>query len=95
MSEQNIISDWLREHGDPEVEQFVKKNLLLTEKIHARLKEIGWSRARLAREVGKKPPEVSKWLSGMHNLTLRSLVKLELALGIDLIENTQTPPTKQ
>ena len=36
------------------------------------------------------PSEVSKWLSGMHNLTRRNIVKMEEALGIhiDGFENT-------
>lgn len=39
----------------------------------------------LARRMGKRESEVSKWLSGKHNLTLRSLAKLEAALGADII----------
>lgn len=36
------------------------------------------------------PSEVSKWLSGMHDLTRRNIVKMEEALGIhiDGFENT-------
>jgi hypothetical protein len=35
--------------------------------------------------MGKKPSEVSKWLTGMQNLTLKSIIKMELALGVELI----------
>jgi len=84
MSE-NMISGWLQEHGDPEIEKFVTKNLTIAEKVRLALQEKGWSKTQLAEAMGKKPSEVSKWLSGMHNLTLKSIVKIETALGIDLI----------
>jgi transcriptional regulator with XRE-family HTH domain len=35
----------------------------------------------LAKRMGKQESEVSKWVSGEHNFTLRSLAKLEAALG--------------
>jgi transcriptional regulator with XRE-family HTH domain len=45
----------------------------------------GWKSQDLAKEMGKKPSEVSKWLTGMQNLTLKSIIKMELALGVELI----------
>ena len=35
----------------------------------------------LAVAMEKSEAEVSKWLNGMHNLTLRSIAKLQVALG--------------
>ncbi|MBK7427976.1 MAG: helix-turn-helix transcriptional regulator [Saprospiraceae bacterium] len=40
---------------------------------------------QLADAMGQSPLEVSKWLGGLHNLTLENIVKMETALGIDLI----------
>lgn len=81
----NIIDTWLEEHGDPEVDRLVERNLAITEKIHALLKERGLSQKEFADMLGKKPPEVSKWLSGTHNLTTKSIVKMEIVLGVDII----------
>lgn len=39
----------------------------------------------IARMLGKKPSEISKWLSGEHNLTLKSLIMLEVVLEEDII----------
>ncbi|MBK8153775.1 MAG: hypothetical protein IPK61_12500 [Saprospiraceae bacterium] len=36
--------------------------------------------------MDKKPSEISKWLSGEHNFTLRSLAKLSAELGEPLME---------
>jgi transcriptional regulator with XRE-family HTH domain len=83
--EGNMITDWLDQYGDPEIEIFVEKNLAITDKVLSVLEAKGWSKGQLAIAMGKTPSEVSKWLSGMHNLTLKSIIKMEAALGIDLI----------
>jgi transcriptional regulator with XRE-family HTH domain len=85
MKKNRIISDWLDQHGDPEIDAFIEKNLAITEKVRLALETKGWSKGQLAEAMGKSPSEVSKWLSGMHNLTLKSIIKMEAALGIDLI----------
>lgn len=87
-----MISDWLDQYGNPEIDQFVKKNLAITEKVRKVLETKGWSKAKFAEKMDKNPSEVSKWLSGMHNLTLKSIIKMEIALGIDLMH---TSPIKE
>lgn len=88
----NNISDWLKENGDPEIESFIKKNLAISEKVRLAMEKKGWKSQDLAQAMGKSPSEVSKWLSGMHNLTLKSIIKMEQALGISLLH---TEPVKQ
>lgn len=83
--ENNIISDWLDQNGDPEIEKYIENNLAITEKIRIALEQRGWKALDLAKAMNKSPSEVSKWLSGTHNLTLKSMTKLEIALNIDLI----------
>lgn len=82
----NSISSWLKEHGDPEIDKFVEKNLAITEKVRVALEDKDWKSQDLAKAMNKSPSEVSKWLSGMHNLTLKSIIKMEMALGVDLIQ---------
>lgn len=82
----NSISSWLKEHGDPEIDTFINKNLAITEKVRLAMEDKGWKSQDLAKAMDKNPSEVSKWLSGMHNLTLKSIIKMEMALGIDLIQ---------
>jgi transcriptional regulator with XRE-family HTH domain len=86
------ISDWLDQYGDPEIDRFVEKNLEITEKVRNALILKGWNKGDLANAMGKSPSEVSKWLSGMHNLTLKSIIKMEMALDIEL--STCTPISK-
>ncbi len=81
----NMIDNWLDKYGDPEINQFVDKNLNIVDKVNSILKDRNLSKAEFAKMLGKKPSEVSRWLTGMHNLTLKSIIKMEVALGIDLI----------
>lgn len=83
--EGNMITDWLDQYGDPSIERFVVKNLAITENIRLALEQKGWKALDLAKALDKSPSEVSKWLTGMHNLTLKSITKLETVLGVDLI----------
>lgn len=89
---ENILDQWLDQNGDKEINIFVEKNLAITEKIRLALDLKGWKAQDLAKAMNKKPSEVSKWLSGLHNLTLKSIIKMETALEIDLI---QTETAKQ
>lgn len=49
------------------------------------LKRKGWTQADLAKAMGKKESEISKWLSGGHNFTIATIAKIEAALGEDII----------
>ncbi|OUJ69938.1 helix-turn-helix domain-containing protein [Hymenobacter crusticola] len=64
---------------------FASKVFDLSEQIEAILHDRDMSRRDLARLLGKSDAEVSKWLSGTHNLTLESVAKLEAALKADLL----------
>ena len=92
MKKNNIISDWLNQYGDPEIDRFIEKNLAITEKVRTAMEQKGWRNLDLANAMGKSPSEISKWLSGTHNLTLKSIVKMEEALGISLF---YTEPIKE
>lgn len=57
----------------------------LVVRIHELLEEKGLTQKLLAERMGKTAPEISRWLSGDHNFTLRSLAKLQAELGGKLI----------
>lgn len=68
-----------------EEREFVKLYTNLVLKIHHALKAQGLSQKELAAKMGKKPSEISKWLNG-HNLTLKTIAKLQAELNITLLE---------
>lgn len=65
---------------------FIEKYSDLVIKINQILREKGKTQKELSRDLGKSPSEISKWLNGEHNFTLRSIAKLECELGEVLIE---------
>jgi len=58
----------------------------VAERICEILKEKGISQRQLAALTGKRPSEISRWVSGQHNFTLSTLAKLSIALQHDFIE---------
>jgi transcriptional regulator with XRE-family HTH domain len=68
-----------------EVEIFVEKYAALVIRINQLLKDKAYTQKKLADNLGKKPSEIHKWLSGEHNFTLRSIAKLEAELGEQLL----------
>lgn len=63
------------------MDQYVDRSMEIVNRIYAIMEEINMSQKDLAKELKKTESEVSKWLSGVHNITLKSLAKLEIALG--------------
>lgn len=72
----NIPSDLRRE---------INMSWAISDKIDAILKERGLSQKDFAKKMKKSEAEVSRWLGGTHNFTLRTIAKISDALNIDLI----------
>lgn len=68
----------------PETRSHVSKTIDIVERIHAILDDKGMSQKDLASTLGKSPSEISKWMSGLHNFELKTLVKIEEALGEEI-----------
>lgn len=75
-----------------EVNIFVDWYTDIVIRINQILREKGISQKELAEGMNKNSSEISKWLSGEHNFTLRSLAKLSAQLGEPLLE---VPKKKQ
>ena len=67
----------------------IQKEVDMFYAIAARIDEIlkrkGWNQADLAKAMGKKEAEISKWLSGSHNFTISTLARIETVLEEDII----------
>lgn len=71
--------------NDPSIDRFVDRSFDISDRIQEILKTKGITQRKLAELLGKKESEVSKWLSGTHNFTLKTLMKLEVILQADII----------
>lgn len=61
----------------------------IARRIYDILKKKGWSKTDLAKAAGKKTPVVTKWMSGTHNFTMRTIAEIETALGEDILSVKQ------
>ncbi len=68
-----------------DVKMELDMSFALADKIDAVLKEKRISQKELAKRMGKTEAEVSRWLGGTHNFTLRTIAKISNALGINLV----------
>ena len=69
---------------------FVDKSLEIADYIFLLMEHRGMKQKDLADKMGKSEAEVSKLLAGMHNYTLRSIAKIEAALGTTVICTPRT-----
>lgn len=71
---------------DPAIDKFVDTSFDLSDRIHEILEAKGISQRELAEMLGKKESQVSKWMTGTHNFTIRTLALLEVKLGVSIFQ---------
>lgn len=65
--------------------RFISKMLDVADRIHAILNQKGMTQNDLAVALHESESEISKWVSGTHNLELKTIVRIEGALGEDIL----------
>ena len=78
----------LRESFDAipaDVKREFEISYLLAARLDAALKEKGITQKQFAKMLGKRESEVSRWLTGRHNFTLRTIALIETKLATNLI----------
>jgi transcriptional regulator with XRE-family HTH domain len=75
-----------------DVDIFVKQSFDIVDRIHKILVKQGKEQKDLAKALGKSESEISKWMTGTHNFTIRTLAKIEAVLGEPVIRSTQEKP---
>lgn len=78
------LQDYLNDIPD-DVKKEVDWSFAIADKIETTLQEKHISHKELAKRMGKTEAEVSRWESGTHNFTLRTIAKISTAIGVDLI----------
>ncbi|MGP8215315.1 MAG: helix-turn-helix domain-containing protein [Bacteroidia bacterium] len=68
-----------------DVIRYVELSLNIARQIDMLLNKKGKNRAYLAQILGKEQSEISKWMSGTHNFTLKTISKIEDKLGESII----------
>ncbi len=55
------------------IQQEVDLELAISNRIYELMVERGLTKVQLAKALGKRPSEITKWLSGQHNFTIKTL----------------------
>ena len=82
----NKIMDEIRSSISPEMKLQMEMSVAIANRIYEILEARGMSQKDFAKKLGKTETEVSRWLSGTHNLTLATLCKISAALEADVVK---------
>ena len=81
----NKIMDEIRETMSPEMKKQMELSVSIANRIYEILEEKSMSHKEFAHLIGKTETEVSRWLSGTHNMTMSTIAKISTALDEDII----------
>ena len=81
----NRIMDEIRGSISPETKLQMEMSVALANRIYEILEAKGMTQKDLAKRLGKTETEVSRWLSGTHNLTLSTICKISAALEEEIV----------
>lgn len=57
----------------------------ISDRIDALMRQRGLSKKQFAEALGRRPSEITKWLSGQHNFTIATLAMLSSFFGQPII----------
>lgn len=80
----------IRQTMTPEMKRQMELSVQIANRIYEIMEEKGLSQKNLASLLGKTETEVSRWLSGTHNMTLATIAKISTALNTDIIHVTRS-----
>ncbi len=69
----------------PAIQLEVSLEFAISNRIYELMTERGISKLQLAQALGKRQSEVTKWLSGQHNFTIKTLSMLSFFFGESLV----------
>ncbi len=67
------------------VQQEVNLSFEISDRIDELMREKGLSKKQFADALGRRPSEITKWLSGQHNFTIATLAMLSAFFGEPII----------
>ena len=80
--------DEIRNETSPQMSEQISKRMKLAAQIDNVLMSRGLTNQEFAFMMGKKPSEITRWLSGTHNFTTETLWEIERVLKIQLLTSS-------
>ncbi len=69
----------------PEERAEARLSFQISNRLDSLMQEKGLSKKQLADAIGKRPSEITRWLSGKHNFTISTLAMLSTFFGQPII----------
>lgn len=69
----------------PEIKEEINLSFAISNKIDTLMQERGLTKKQFADQIGKRPSEITRWLSGQHNFTVSTLAMLSSFFGKSII----------
>jgi transcriptional regulator with XRE-family HTH domain len=69
-----------------EIDLFVTRSFDIVDRIHEILSSKNLDQKDLAALLGKQESEISKWMSGTHNFTIKTITRIEKVLGSPIVK---------
>lgn len=69
----------------PNIQAEVDLSFEISDRIDALMRQRGLSKKQFADALGRRPSEITKWLSGQHNFTIATLSMLSSFFGQPII----------
>ena len=88
----NVRLEEIRKKIPQEVKLLIDHSFAIVDRIDEILTKKKISQRELAQLLGKSESEVSKWMRGTHNFTLKTIAKLEAVLGEPIFEKATKEP---
>eukprot|EP01133_Synstelium_polycarpum_P021792 gene21792-26174_t len=80
MEENDFVSIWLEESGNPAIAELTQLNLDLAAKATKTLADQDITENDLAVAVDINPDEIKRWLAGRHPFSIKTLKEISAAL---------------
>lgn len=80
----NKYMDMVRQVPD-EIQEEINLTFAISNKIDELMRERGLSKKQFADQIGRRPSEITRWLSGQHNFTVSTIAMLSAFFGKSII----------
>ena len=82
MEENDFVSIWLEESGNPAIEELAQLNLDVASKTEKTLADKGLSPSDLAVSLDINPDEINRWLTGRHTFSAKIIKEISGTLEL-------------
>lgn len=86
MRNANIPLQEISDEIPREKREETRLSFAISNRIDTLMRQRGLNRKQLAEALGKRPNEITRWLSGEHNFTLATIAKLSTFFGNPIVD---------